>query len=294
MKLRTPLLLGTILLISTEILAIPILQNPEDKEILSNPDADKTPILIDSAITGKITKLYYPWNAIKILPHPENGIPKIAVTASPKAVLVTTSVSLDVHWQQLREAIDDFTKRHPDGQPVHLVPIHPKTGEYMFALRRLSDGKRHYFPNSQVTNVIPSNPVVITLGLTGKKANEFMEALQKGAIIEIHYQYQFHALTDSEHTSVPIPVHCKLELNGYCEPFPKLFQYSFQTGQVKQGCLPGMTVTDIPETFNRKQICEILPEICQPAHAITQSTNSVDEELAEYCQIFPEDEKCKP
>ncbi len=57
-----------------------------------------------------------------------------------------------------------------------------------------------------------------------------------------------------------------------------------------------MKVTDIPETLNREHICEILPEICEPAPTLTnqaQPKNTVDDELAEYCQMFPDDQKCQ-
>ncbi|RKZ90364.1 MAG: hypothetical protein DRR19_10325 [Candidatus Parabeggiatoa sp. nov. 1] len=220
MKLIKPILLGTMLVSSTEILAVPVLQNALDKNRLSNPDAETTPVLIDSTMTGNVATLYYPWNAIKILPNKENGIPKIAFTASPKGVLVTATVSLAVHWLQLRESVDYFKATHPDWQPVNLMPIHPEAGKYAFALR-LANGKSHYFAKRKVENTIPTNQVVVSLGLAGKNANDFIHALMNGAVMEIHYQYQFSALTKAQKATVPVQVHRKLELNGYCDAFPR-------------------------------------------------------------------------
>jgi len=283
MKLINPTLLGAMLILSTEILAVPV--HPLDKETLSNPDAEKTPILIDSALAT----LYYPWNAIKIL-H-KKGAPKISFTASPKGVMVTATVSLDVHWQQLSESVDDFKQTHPDWQQINLVPIHPETGKYIFALRA-ANGKRYYFPNSSVENTIPKNQVVVSLSLAGKRANGFVNALMKGAVMEIHYQYQFSALINAQNTQTqPVKVHSKIELNGYCDAFPQHFNYQLKGGQFEQGCLPDMEVTNLPERLTHEQICEILPEFCKPA-APMASREKQEKSSDEYCLMFPDDPKC--
>ncbi|MDM8558408.1 hypothetical protein [Candidatus Parabeggiatoa sp. HSG14] len=289
MTLKKSTLLGAMLLLSTELLAVPILQNQGDRTMLSNPDADETPILIDDAMTDKRATLYYPWNAIKILADKGNRIPKLSFTASSKGVLFTMTVSLDVHWQQLKEAVDNFKAAYPDIQRIQLKPLHPKIGGYIFALR-LPNGERQYFPKNKVENVMPTNQVVINFGLVGDNASDFIETLMNGAVMEIHYQYQFTALSESQ--KIPVQVHSKLELNGYCNTFPTLFNHQLTRGQFEQGCLPNMEITDIPETLNREQICEMLPEMCQPIATMTKPKKSVADELAEYCQIFPDDVQC--
>lgn len=287
MTLTTSALLGAMLLLSTQLLAVPILQNQTDKAILSNPDADETPVLIDDSMTEQWATLYYPWNAIKILANQSNKIPQLSFTASSTGVLFTMTVALDVNWQQLNTAVDDFNAAYPDVQSIQLKPLHPDMGGYTFALR-LGNGKRQYFSNSRIKNTMPTNQVVINLGLVGNKASDFVNALMNGAIMEIHYQYQFTALSDDR--KIPVRVHRKLELNGYCDAFPSQFNHQLSAGQFEQGCLPGMEVTDIPETLNREQICQMLPAMCQPAPARTQP--SADDELAEYCRIFPDDDQC--
>ncbi len=292
MKLIKLILLGAMLVFSMAILAVPVLQNPLDKETLSNPDAEKTPLLTDSTMTGKVTTLYYPWNAIKIL-H-KKGTPKISFTASPKGVMVTATVFLDVHRQQLRESLDDFKETHTDWQQVNLVPIHPEKGEYSFALRAAS-GKRHYFPNSTVDNTIPKNQVVVSLSLAGTEANGFVDALMKGAVMEIHYQYQFSALINAQNTHTqPVQVHSKIELNGYCDAFPRHFNYQLlKGGQFEQGCLPDMEVTNLSERLTHQQICEILPEFCKPAPTMASREKPEKSSDAEYCLMFPDDIKCQ-
>jgi hypothetical protein len=234
-------LLVATLLLSTKLLAVPILQNQEDKQILSNPDANETPLLIDNAITDKKqAKLYYPWNAIKILTHKDNKIPKLSFTANSKLILITITVSLDIRRQQIKEAVKKFKAEHPNID-IQLKPIHPEIGKYIFALS-LANGKRYYFHKTSIKNTLPSNQVVMSLGLAGNQARNFINALMNGAIMEIHYQYQFTALSDAQ--KIPVRVHSKLELNGYCEAFPSLFNHQL-TGQFEQGCLPNMEITDI-------------------------------------------------
>jgi len=223
-------------------LAVPIFQNQEDKQILSNPDANETPLLIDDAITAKKqAKLYYPWNAIKILANKGNKIPKLSFTANSKLIWFTITVSLDIRRQQIKEAVNQFKAAHPKIQSIQLKPIHPEIGKYIFALR-LANGKIQYFHQTSIKNTVPSNQVVMSLGLMGNKASNFIKALMNGAIMEIHYQYQFTALSDAQ--KIPVRVHSKLELNGYCDAFPRLFNHQL-SGQFEQGCLPSMEITDI-------------------------------------------------
>lgn len=290
----TVLVAMLILNISTEILAVPVFQNQnaEDKKTLSNPDAEKTPILVDSAMTAELATLYYPWNAIKIL-HKGNGVPKISFTASPKGVFVTATVSLDVQWLKLRDSVEDFKQRHPDLQKVNLVPIHPEKGQYAFALRFAEgedEGKRQYFPKSRVDNAIPTNQVVVSLALAGNEASDFIDALTNGAIMEIHYKYQFSVSAklerEREREREPVIVHSKIELNGYCETFPGLFNYQYEyelnRGQFDQGCLPGMEVSSLQET---------LMPVPRMAGDDEKVENSSDE-LTRFCLMFPDEPKC--
>jgi len=291
MTLIKTIFLGTILALSTEIFAVPVLQEPADKERLSNPDAEKTPVLIDSSMAEKVATLYYPWNAIKVVP--KKGIPKIAFTASPKGVMVTATVSLNIHTQPIRESVDDFKKRHPDVQSVHLMQIHPQKGQYFFALR-LADGERQYFANSRVANDIPSNQVIVSITLVGTQGNDFIEALMTGAVMEIHYQYQFRALINAQDThTVPVKVHSKIELNGYCDAFPRTFNHQLKGRRFEQGCLPGMEVTPLPEQLTHQEICEKVPELCTPAPTVAIHEKQSSDEFKEYCLMFPDDLKCQ-
>ncbi|TGO02877.1 hypothetical protein PN36_17225 [Candidatus Thiomargarita nelsonii] len=104
----------------------------------------------------------------------------------------------------------------------------------------------------------------------------------KGAIMEIHYQYQFSV---NAQKTQPVKVHSKIELNGYCDAFPQHFNYQLKGGQFEQGCLPDMELTKLPERLTHEQICEMLPEICKPAAPMASPENSSEE----YCLMFPDE-----